>query len=48
MPRYFVVRDHARHWLVRFSRFGCNSEIVAVFEYASQARAFVRRKNQES
>ncbi len=44
---YYVERDKARHWLVKFSRFGGNSEIVAIFTYASSARAYARKKNLE-
>ena len=47
MTGYYVVRDRTRHWLVKYSRFGCNSEIVAEFESATAARAFARRKNRE-
>ena len=48
MIGYFVVRDHAYHWLVKYSRFGCNSEIIATFITATAARAYVRRMNKES
>jgi hypothetical protein len=44
---YFVVRDSARHWLVKFSRFGCNSEIVAEFDNARAARACAAKLNEQ-
>ena len=27
--QYFIERANSREWVVRFSRFGCNSEIVS-------------------
>ncbi len=45
MTGYYVERDKARHWLVKFSEFGCNSEVVAVFDNSRSARAHARKMN---
>ena len=47
MPNYYVVKNGARDWHVRFTRFGCNSEIIETFTNAASARAFAKKKNRE-
>ena len=45
MQGFYVVRNGTYDWHVRYSRFGCNSEIVATYKHASKARTYARQRN---
>ena len=46
MSRYYVVKNRSRDWAVRFTRFGCASDVVETFTTAAAARAYARKLNQ--
>lgn len=45
MIGFYIDQSGPRHWLVKYSRFGCNSEIVATFEHRSSALAYAAKRN---
>ena len=41
---YYIVKDRARDYSVRFSRFGCGSEIITSFTTRRAAQAWINAK----
>lgn len=45
MGQYYWEKTNSRHYVVRYTRFGGNSEIVATFSTLRGAKQYVFRKN---